>query len=127
MFARGDERFDLFFKKVFMLSLPENINARFDFISKKQIIIFTPPKEYLIMMKIVTNRDRDIDDILTICRIEKEINWDLVIDTILENADSDWIYLDLEETLKKISQEFFIKKKYFDKIYASFGKSANNT
>ena len=59
--------------------------------------------------------------------IEKEINWDLVIDTILENADSDWIYLDLEETLKKISQEFFIKKKYFDKIYASFGKSANNT
>ena len=120
MFTRGEERFDLFLKKVFVLELTEEKRGRFDFIGENTLIIFTPPKEWLIMMKIITNREKDFDDIISICEKEKEIDWDLVIGTILKSADSDWIYLDLEENLKRISKHVFIKKRYFESIYKSF-------
>jgi len=122
MFTRGDERFDLFLKNVFSIELPEEMNGRFDFIGEKTLIMFTPPPEWLIIMKITTNREKDFDDILTICEKEKEIDWDIVTDNIITQAKSDWMFLDLEANLKKISSKVFIKKRYFDKIYKAFEK-----
>jgi len=119
MFTRGEERFDLFKENVFSLKMPKETKGKFDFIGKKTLTMFTPTPEWLIILKITTNRERDIDDILTICEKEKDISWDMIVDSIIKQATR-WLLMDLEENLKKISKNIFIKKRYFDKIYAAY-------
>ena len=67
LYSRGDERFDLFVKDVFGFEIEfEKFVQRHDFIGKKEIIVFTLSKEYLILLKAITNREKDYEDIETI-------------------------------------------------------------
>ena len=74
MYTRGDERFDLFVKKIFGTTLTEDMKkrlfARHDFAQKENtLIINVLSKEDLILLKAITEREKDFEDILTI--IEK--------------------------------------------------------
>lgn len=122
MFTRGDERFDLFLKNVFSLELPKEYAGRFDFIGKKNLILFTPDPEWIITLKIITNRDRDIDDILSIAKIEKNIDWKRISENIIKQAKDRWLLLDLEKSLQIIKKEHLIKKEVFDMIYSAYDK-----
>lgn len=119
IYSRGDERFDLFIKDVFGFEIEfENIQQRNDFIGKKELIILTLPKEYLILLKSITNREKDYEDIETIIKIEQNIDWDIIIgEAIKKRKNIPWILYDLEEKMQKLKKITFIKKEYFDKIY----------
>ena len=119
IYSRGEERFDLFVKDVFGFDIEfENIVQRHDFIGKKELIIFTIQKEYLILLKSVTNREKDYEDIETIVRIEKNVDWDFIVnEAINKKKDNEWILIDLERNMQRLKKIIFIKKEFFDRIY----------
>lgn len=123
MYSRGDERFDLFVKDVFGFNIEFNsdiITQRHDFISDNELIIYILPKEYLILLKSLTNRPRDFEDIVTIIQKTPEIDWIKLIDlAIAQKSNNEWILIDLEETLQKLKKITFLPQKYFKKIYAA--------
>lgn len=121
VYSRGDERFDLFVESVFGSKVDfssKDVTQRHDFIAKKELIVYTLSKEDIILLKSVTNREKDLEDIEAIIKIEKSINWDYIIDkAILQRKNNSWILIDLEEKMQKLKKITFIKKQYFDKIY----------
>ena len=119
LYSRGEERFDLFVKNVFGFEIDfSNFVQRHDFIGKKEIIMLIPQKELLILLKSVTNREKDYEDIEAIVKIEKNIDWNLIIDAaIKQRKNNSWVLMDLEEKMKKLKKITFIKKEYFDRIY----------
>jgi hypothetical protein len=128
IYSRGDERFDLFTKDVFGFEIDfENFVQRHDYIGKKELIVFTAPKEYLIILKAVTNREKDYEDIETIVTAEQGIEWKNVVDLAIRKRKSvPWILIDLEEKMRELKKITFIKKEYFDQIYNAEEQSTNN-
>ncbi|MFH0876240.1 MAG: DUF6036 family nucleotidyltransferase [archaeon] len=121
LFSRGEERFDLFAQDVFGFSIGFLFNSilqRHDFIGKKELSIIVPSKESLMLLKSVTGRDTDYEDIETIVKTEKTIDWEKIInDAISQKKNMPWILIDLEQTLKKLKKITFIKQNFFDMIY----------
>jgi hypothetical protein len=121
MYTRGDERFDLFVKNVFGYEISFNQEEsiqRNDFIGKKELIIYTPTKEELVLLKAITNREKDYEDIETILSIEKVIDWNIIVNkAITQQKNNAWILIDLEDTLQKLKKNHFIKQEIFEKIY----------
>lgn len=123
MFSRGDERFDLFVRKIFRTGLSEKMKKRFyarhDFAENKSLVVFVVSKEDIILLKAVTEREKDFEDILQICTTEKSINWDIIIEEAVEQykKGDKFILMDIEETMKKLKKYIFIKKEYFDRLY----------
>ncbi len=129
MYTRGDERFDLFAKKIFFINLDESIKskifARHDYLHKDKVLILNVlSKECIILLKSVTEREKDFDDILTIIRLEKNIDWDLIVNLAISQAEHDnaWAVLDLEKTLQRLREHTLIRKELFDKLYGAIGK-----
>lgn len=121
MFSRGDERFDLFVKNIFGFELDISntlFTQRHDFLGKKELIIKVLPKEYLILLKAITGREKDQEDIETIIAIEKEIDWQFIINEAIKQRNSNqWLLYDLEAAMQKLKNKTFIKKQYFDQLY----------
>ena len=118
MFSRTDERFDLFVKNVFGYKLDEQFVERRDFIGKKELIIHLLPKEELILLKAITGREKDHEDIETIAKIEKDIDWQLIVKhAVKQRKSNSWILLDLEKNLQQLKEKVFIPQTVFDKIY----------
>src|SRR3989338_2860952 len=121
IFTRGDERFDLFVKNVFGFELEfslDKITQRQDFLGKKEFKVYILPKEELILLKAITGRDKDYEDIETILTIEKNINWKHIInEAVKQKSNNLWILIGLEETLRKLKKITFIPEKYFKMIY----------
>lgn len=123
MFTRGDERFDLFLKKVFQTKINEEIKNRSgeirDFNGNKLLRLRIISDEDLILLKAITSRDRDFEDIVMICKKNPNIKWDIIISEAISQAKKGdkFIILDLEETMNKLKQHCLIKKKFFDRLY----------
>lgn len=122
IFSRGDERFDLFLNNIFGFSFDESIDEyieqKHEFIEKNRLIIKILPKEFIILLKTVTNREKDFEDILSIIKKTPEIDWDLLIkEAIKRKKDNNWIIIDLEEMMTKLKEHIFIPSKYFDMLY----------
>lgn len=121
MYTRGDERFDLFVKHVFGYELEfnqEKIVQRTDFLGKKELTILILPKEELILLKAITGREKDYEDIETILEIEKNVEWKVIVKNAIKQKDkTPWILIDLEETLQKLKKKFFIKEDIFKRLY----------
>ena len=119
IFERGEERFDLFVKNVFGFKIKTEFVQRIDFIQEKELIIHTLTEEDLILLKAITGREKDYEDIETIIKTKEEINWDYIIDEAIKQKESnEWILIDLEETMRKLQKITFIKEKYFKKLYS---------
>ena len=121
MYTRGEERFDLFVKNVFGFELnmqKNNIVARYDFLGKKELIVLVVPKEELILLKAITGREKDYEDIETIIKIEKNIDWSNIIEkAIQQKKRNKWILIDLEQTMQQLKKITFIPSKHFKRIY----------
>lgn len=124
MFSRGDERFDIFLKQVFQTSLSdgmkERVFGRFDYTVKDNILtVFVLGKHEIILMKSVTQRERDFDDIRTIVEKDRSIDWGIVVDEAIWQAShgDKWILFDLEETMQRLRGYTLIKKKFFDRLH----------
>ncbi|MBI2111911.1 hypothetical protein HYT52_00040 [Candidatus Woesearchaeota archaeon] len=119
MFTRVDERFDLFVENIFGFKLDfsdKNIVQKQVFSGKKKLTLVVLPKEYIILLKSVTSRPKDFEDIVTIINLEKEVDWDLIInEAFRQEKNNSWIVLDLEETMLKLKK--FIPKDYIKRLY----------
>ena len=121
MYTRGDERFDLFVNTVFGYKLSWNqevMTERHDFIGRKELVVYVVSKEELILLKAITGRERDYEDITDIVKIEKDIMWDMIIDKAINQARANpWLLVDLESALQKLKNIAFIPQKHFERIY----------
>ena len=119
LYSRGQERFDLFVKNVFGFPIDfDKVVQRHDFIGKKEIVLMVPQTEMLILLKSVTNREKDYEDIETIVKIDMNLDWNLIVGwAIQQRRNNPWILIDLEEKMKKIKKIIFINQEYFDRIY----------
>lgn len=120
IFERGDARFDLFVKSIFSTELTENMKnrseERYDFIRKdKTLTVIVISIEDLIILKSVTNRENDFADVQMLLK-KSEVDWGIIVDEALRQKDK-WTVLDLEETMQRLKKEFYIPKKYFDKLH----------
>lgn len=128
MYKRGESRFDLFVKKIFktLLSsnMKENVFAVHEFNGKYNLKIKVLRKEYLTILKAVTSRDKDFEDILLILQKEKDFDWEYLIDEVLwqyEHGDS-WVLLDMEKVMQELKKYIFIEEKYFKQLYKALKK-----
>jgi hypothetical protein len=117
LFSRGDERFDIFLKSVFGFTLDENlpVTQRHDY--PQRLTINLLPKEHLILLKSITGRPKDFEDITSIIRVEKIIDWDALIDAAIGQTGNSWLLLDLEETLQKLKSVTPIPARHFKRLY----------
>lgn len=121
-------RFDLFVKKIFttLLSpkMKEDIFATHDFRGEHTLKVFVFRKEIIVLLKSVTSRDRDFDDIITIVKNEKHFDWPYFIEEVrwqVQHGDT-WVLLDVEKMMKELQEYVFISEKYFKELYAMKGK-----
>ncbi|MBU0980989.1 MAG: hypothetical protein KJ709_09390 [Nanoarchaeota archaeon] len=123
LFSRGEERFDLFVKNIFGFIVDcdlDKIEQKHDFVGKKELITYVLPKELIILLKILTDREKDFEDIMTIIDKEKNVDWDMIIDeAIRQRKNNSWMLLDLKEKLQKLRKTILIKEKHFKRIYSA--------
>lgn len=120
MFSRGDERFDLFVRSVFGFLIPDNppLAQRHDF--PQQLTVLVLPKEFLIILKAVTNREKDYEDIVTIVRTEKDLDWSQVTAIAKEHVkENRWLIVDIEAKLQRLKEVAFIPEKHFAELYVA--------
>jgi len=121
MYTRGEERFDLFVKNVLGFELDfsqEIIVQRQDFIGKKELILQILGKEMLILLKAITGREKDHEDIEAIIKAEKTIDWELIITKASKQRKrNEWILIDLEEQMQNLRKITFIPEKHFKLLY----------
>lgn len=123
IYKRGDGRFDVFVKKIFKTvispKMKEDLYAIHDFKDKYNLKVKVLRKEYIVLLKAVTERDRDFEDILTIVKNEKNFNWQYFIDEVIwQHAHGDsWVILDVEKMMQELKKYVFIEEKYFRQSY----------
>lgn len=125
MFKRNDERFDLFVNKIFktLLSqqMKDDVYAVHEFKGEKTLTMKVFRTEIIVMLKAVTERINDFDDIRTIIEQDKNFNWDYFLDEVLwQSAHGDsWVALDVEKMMKELQKYIFVPEKYFKRLYES--------
>lgn len=123
MFKRDESRFDLFVKKIFQTNLSpkmkEDLFAIHEFKEKHILSVKVLRTEQLVILKAVTDRDKDFEDILNIIKKDQHFDWNYLIDEVLwQTAHGDgWILLDMEETMQQLKKYIFIEEKWFNKLY----------
>lgn len=125
MFKRDDSRFDIFLKKIFKTvispRMKEDLYAVHDFKGSHNLRVNVLRKEFIVLLKAVTERDRDFEDILTIVKKEKNFDWQYLIDEVIwqyKHGDS-WVLLDAEKMIIELKKYVFIEQKYLKQLYAA--------
>lgn len=123
MFIHDEARLDLFARKVFRTRLSEAMKegkgAVHEYRNEKTLTIKVVRAEHIAYLKGITDRDKDLDDILTIIDKEKDFDWDVFVDEAIwqhRHGDS-WALLDAEKTLRAVQQEHFIQEKHFKRLH----------
>ncbi|MFH0870667.1 MAG: hypothetical protein V1866_06455 [archaeon] len=125
MFKRGDVRLDLFVHKIFRTQISpvmkEDLYALSEFREKNTLKIKVLRTEHIVLLKAITERDKDLEDIITIIKKEKNFNWEYLINEAAwqhSHGDS-WALHDLEKTMQELKKYFFIEEKHFKRLYAA--------
>ncbi|MBI5393576.1 hypothetical protein HZA96_06945 [Candidatus Woesearchaeota archaeon] len=123
MFVLGESRFDVFVKKIFKTVLSEKIvedkYAMHEYRGKFTFTVNVLKTEHIVMLKSVTERQKDLDDIKLILKKDKHFNWQYLIDEAIwqyQHGDS-WVIYDLEKTIKELQKYIFIEQKYLQQLY----------
>ena len=123
MFKREDARFDIFTKKIFRTQLSskmkEDLFAVHEYKGKHTFKVKVLKTEHIVQLKMITERDKDLEDIILIIRKDKYFNWQYLIDEVIwqyQHGDS-WALLDTEKMMKELKRYFFIPEKYLKQLY----------
>ena len=127
VYQRGDSRFDVFVAKIFktLLSprMKEDLYAVHDFKGKHTFTIKVLRREFIVLLKAITSREKDFDDIVTIVTKTKDFDWQYFIDEVIwqyQHGDS-WVLLDTERTLQELKKYVFVEDKYLQQLYKALG------
>ena len=128
MFKRDDSRFDIFSKRIFKTiispGMKKDIFAMHEFKHNRILRVKVLRKEHIVLLKAVTERKNDFDDIRAIVEKEKNFDWQYLIDEIIwqyKNGDS-WVLLDAEKMIRELKKYVFIEQKYPDQLYKAHGR-----
>lgn len=128
MYLKEDIRFNLFVKKIFKTlispKMKEDLFAVHEFKGNNTLTLRVLRKEHLVILKTVTERDRDFEDIVTIFRKDKDFDWQYLVDEVIwqyQHGDS-WVLLDTEEMLKELKKYIFVNEIYLKQLYDAAGK-----
>lgn len=123
MFKRAENRFDLFVKKIFRTEISpkmkEDLYAVHEFKGKKTLKVNVLRKEHIVLLKAITERQNDFDDIRNILEKEKRFDWQYLVDETIwqhEHGDS-WALLDMEKMMKELKEYVFVEEKYLKQLY----------
>lgn len=125
MYQRGDSRFDLFVKKFFHTiispKMKEEIYAVHQFKGKHTLSIKVLKREIIVMLKAVTDREKDFEDSLNIIKKTKDFNWpDLIEEVLWQYHHGDrWALLDMEKILRELKKYVFVEEKYLRQLYSA--------
>jgi len=123
MYKRDESRFDLFVKKIFRTVLSPNMvddkYAVHDFTGKFLLRLIVFRTEHIVLLKAITERDKDFEDILTIIKKDKNFEWQYFIDEVLWQAKhgNSWAVYDVEKMLLELKKYIFIEEKYVKQLY----------
>lgn len=129
MFKRGESRFDLFVKKIFRTQISpkikEDVYAVHDFKEKGNLRIKVLKKEHIVLLKGVTERQNDFDDIRTIVSQDKNFDWQYLVDeAVWQHSHGDsWILIDVWKMMQELKKYVFIEQKYLKQISKAQGKN----
>ncbi|MBS3138444.1 hypothetical protein J4207_01935 [Candidatus Woesearchaeota archaeon] len=122
MYSSETARFDLFVKKIFhtLLSprMSEDVYAIHEFKDVHTLKVHVLRKEHLVILKSVTERERDFEDIRTIVEKEKNFDWQYLVDEVLwqyQNGDT-WVLLDTIKMLHELRKYVFVEQKYLKQL-----------
>lgn len=122
MYKREESRFDLFVTKIFHTqmspAMKEDKFAAHDFKEEHTLQIIVLRKEHLVLLKAVTERDKDFEDIVTILQKEKSFDWQYFIDEVLWQANNgnSWALYDTQKMLEELQEYVFIEEKYLKQL-----------
>lgn len=123
MFKSEDTRFDLFSKKIFKTvispSMKENLFAVHEFRGKFVLKVNVFRSEHIVLLKAVTERQNDFDDIRKILDKNTTFDWKYFIDEVIwqfKNGN-DWALLDVEKMMKELKEYIFVDSKYMKMLY----------
>lgn len=123
MYRRGDSRFDLFVHKIFktLLSqhMKDDVDAIHEFKNNHNLRIKVFRKEHIVLLKAITERQNDFDDIQTILKKDKRFDWQYLIDEVIwqyQHGDT-WVLYDMEKTIRELKKYVFIEDKYLQQLY----------
>lgn len=123
MMQRYDSRFDIFVKKIFKTVLSQRMRDEVysvhDFKGKHNFRVNVLRKEFIVLLKAVTERQNDFDDIRNIVEMEKNFDWRLLIEeTIWQYRHGDsWVLFDVEKAMKELKKYVFIEGKYIKQLH----------
>jgi predicted nucleotidyltransferase len=123
MYKNEDIRFDLFTKKIFKTlmspKMKEDLFAIHEFAGKNNLKVKVLRTEHIVLLKGVTERQNDFDDIRTILEKTKDFDWQYLVEEIewQFKEGNDWALLDMEKVMKELKEYTFIHSKYLDKLY----------
>lgn len=127
VYQRADSRFDVFVGKIFktLLSqrMKEDLYAIHEYKDKHNLTIKILRREFIVLLKAITSREKDFDDIITISTKTKDFDWQYLIDEVIwqyQHGDS-WVLLDTEKKLQDLKKYVFIEEKYFQQLYKALG------
>lgn len=124
-------RFDLFINKIITSTFSEKMKERASETHEfgKNLIIKVADPHDIIMMKSVTSRTKDLEDITSIFKKSK-INWDLIIEEAEEqiNLGNETAVLSFGEKLEKLNNQKLISipKQVLDKLWILLKKQVKN-
>lgn len=124
LFVGGDVRVDVFCKKIFRTILSpgmqERAKARHDYgANTARLSVIALSAEDVVLLKAVTDRPKDKDDIVMIIKKSRQFDWNQVLSEILwqeENADKDIRYY-IEEKFRELKKYIFVPPMVFGKLY----------
>lgn len=123
MLKRDESRFDIFTKKIFHTAISqkmkEDLYAVHDFKGRHNLRVKVLRKEFIVLLKAVTEREKDFEDIVTIVKKEKSFDWQYLIDEVIwqHKHGSKWVILDIEKAMKELKQYVFIEQEYLKQLY----------
>lgn len=119
MFKRDEYRFDLFVKKIFQTIMsPKMKEDLFAVHEYKLLKVHVLRSEHIVMLKAVTERQNDFDDIRTIVTRNKYFDWQYLIDEVLwqsKHGDG-WVLVDTLKMIKELKKYVFIEEKYVKRL-----------
>lgn len=128
MYERDGIRLDLFAKKIFHTEtspkMKEDLYAVHEFKSAHIFRVNVLRKEHLVILKSVTERKNDFDDIKKIVEKEKTFDWQYLVDEVLwqyKNGDN-WVLIDTIKMLHELRKYVFVEQKYLKQLTAQLKK-----
>ena len=129
MISLGDSRLDLFFIDVIDFTFSENMQKRATQIHQfgKNLILKMADKHDIILMKCVTNRTRDEEDIVNIVK-SSEIDWNILIEEakVQVKLGREGAFLELGTLVEKLINKYKLKipKEVGDTLFDLLKKQA---